>query len=274
MIKHIIHTADIHIRNHRRMEEYQTNLQWFIEKCKEFCSNNNPDETRIVITGDLFHSKSDLSPECYTMGAWFLRELDGICKTILIAGNHDITDNTDRLDPLTAMFSMCKFKQVYYLDKELEYQSGCIVDDNIVWCLYSVFDNFSKPNIDEIKISNPDKTYVALYHGDIISARTDAGYQSMNGLNASYFDGVDFGLFGHIHKRQTIKYEGIPLVYCGSLIQQDHGENMSSHGFLVWDTEEVSFSSVENENKEYGYYTFKIDDIEDLEMDDEEIINL
>jgi DNA repair exonuclease SbcCD nuclease subunit len=96
----------------------------------------------------------------------------------------------------------------------------------------------------------------------------------MNGLNASYFDNVDFGLFGHIHKRQTIKYEGIPLVYCGSLIQQDHGENMSSHGFLVWDTEEVSFSSVENENKEYGYYTFKIDDIEDIEMDDEEIINL
>ncbi len=274
MIKHIIHTADIHIRNHRRMEEYQLNLQWFIDKCREFCLNNNADETRIVIIGDLFHSKSDLSPECYTMGAWFLRELDSICKTIVIAGNHDITDNTDRLDPLTAMFSMCKFKQVYYLDKELEYQSGCIVDDNIVWCLYSVFDNFSKPNIDEIKISNPDKTYVALYHGDIISARTDAGYQSMNGLNASYFDGVDFGLFGHIHKRQTIKYEGTPLVYCGSLIQQDHGENMSSHGFLVWDTEEISFSSVENENKEYGYYTFKIDDIEDLEMDDEEIINL
>ena len=63
--------------------------------------------------------------------------------------------NTERLDPLSAIFSMCKFKQTTYLDLELDYESNYLVDDNIVWCLYSAFDNFSRPNIEEAKIKKP-----------------------------------------------------------------------------------------------------------------------
>ena len=274
MIKYIIHTADIHIRNHRRMEEYQIKLQWFIDECKKVCEEHNSDEVVIVISGDLLHSKTDISPEAYATASWLLNSLDKICKTIIIAGNHDKIDNNDRLDPLTAIFSMCNFKQTYYIDKELNYQSGCLIDDNVIWCLYSSFDNFNKPNIDEIKISNPDSTYIGLFHGEIKSSKTDAGYQSSNGLNASYFDGLDFCLMGHIHKRQTIEYDGVKFVYPGSWIQQNHGENLSNHGYLLWDIDNMAFKAINLSDNDYGFYTFSIKSIDDLENNDEELINL
>lgn len=273
MIKKIIHTGDIHIRNYKRLDEYQEQLQKFIDSCKEVVSQYTPEEVRIVIAGDIVHSKTELSPECYTLTSWFLKQLDTICKTIVIAGNHDITQNLQRLDPLSVIFSMCKFKQVYYLDKELDYQSGIVEDDNIMWCLYSSFDNFNKPGEIEM-LDRQCKTFVGLFHGDLKSAKTDVGYVSESGLDGKYFSDVDFCLMGHIHKRQCIKQDGIPLVYCGSLIQQDFGENLSCHGYLLWDVEDRTYVDVDIKNDNYGFYTFSISSEDDLEENKEEIINL
>lgn len=273
MITKIIHASDIHIHNYRRLDEYQIQLQKFIDKCKKIADENGVDNTRIVIAGDLIHSKTELSPEGYTLSSWFLKQLDEICKTIVIAGNHDITQNLSRLDPLSVIFSMCKFKQVHYLDQDLGYQSGMVEDDNIMWCLYSVFDDFNKPEDINI-IERSGKTFVGLFHGDLKSAKTDAGYVSENGLDGKYFDGIDFGLFGHIHKRQCVKINGIPLAYSGSLIQQDFGENISCHGFLLWNVEERTYEEINLNNDDYGFYTFSIDEKQDLEIDKEEIINL
>lgn len=274
MVKKIIHISDIHIRNYKRIDEYQNQLSLFIEDCKKIVSEYNEDEVRIVIAGDIVHSKTELSPECYTLVSWFLKQLDDICKTIVIAGNHDITQNLSRLDPLSVIFSMCNFKQTYYLDKDLDYSSGCVEDDNIIWCLYSSFDGFAKPNIDEIKIKSSDKTFIALFHGDIKSAKTDVGYTSENGLEANYFDGVNFGLFGHIHKRQCIKNDGVPLVYSGSLIQQDFGENVSGHGYVIWDVENEEWEGIDIPNDDNGFYTFTITNENDIDNNVEEIINL
>lgn len=278
MITKIIHTGDIHIRNLRRMDEYQEVFETFITKCKDIIEENGKDNTRIVIAGDLLHNKLDISGEGYLLASWFLRQLDKLCKTIVIAGNHDMNmANTSRLDPISTIFSMCKFENTYYLDMELNYESGCITDDNVVWCLYSSFDGFNKPNIEEYraKLSNDaNMRFVGLFHGDIRSAVTDTGYKTEHGLDASYFDGLDFCLMGHIHKRQEINYEGVRLVYCGSLIQQNHGENLSEHGFVVWDVENAKYGFAKIEDKNYGFYTLKINDIKDLEEDKETILNL
>lgn len=273
MVKKIIHTGDIHIRNFKRLDEYKIQLQKFIDKCKEIVGQYGENEVRIAIVGDLVHSKTELSPECYALVSWFLKQLDRVCKTIVIAGNHDIIPNLSRLDPLSVVFSLNKFKQVYYLDKDLGYQSGIVEDDNINWCLYSIFDDFKEP--EEIHMLNRSgKTFVGLFHGDIKSAKTDVGYVTESGLEAKYFSGTDFCLCGHIHKRQCIKADGIPLVYCGSLIQQDFGENMTNHGLLLWDVEDCTYEEINIPNDDYGYYTFSLSDVVDLEEDKEEILNL
>ena len=125
-----------------------------------------------------------------------------------------------------------------------------------------------------MKVHYPDCTYVALYHGEVKNAKTDVGYVHENGADTSLFEGVDFGILGHIHKRQCIKHNGVPLVYCGSLIQKDHGENLSGHGYVVWDVESQNYEEYDIQNEDYGFYTFKINSIEDIEEDKENIINL
>lgn len=277
MIKKIIHTGDIHIRNLRRMEESQEQLGKFIEECRATAEEYGADAIRIVVAGDIVHNKLDISGEGYLLASWFLRQLDEIAKTYVIAGNHDINlNNLNRLDPLSAIFSMCEFKQTVYLDQALEYQSGCVVDDNIVWCLYSSFDNFARPNIEEIQMAHQGEnlTYVGLFHGLVKGAKTDVGYVVDSGYDVSYFDGLNFCLCAHIHRRQCLKYNGIPVVYCGSLIQQDHGENLSNHGYLLWDVESETYEEKNIDNPDYGFYTFQIGDIDDIDEDKEEIINL
>jgi len=274
MIKKIIACGDIHIRNLRRQDEYQQQLQRFIDNCKEIASNYEDGEVRIVVAGDVLHNKLDISAEGYILTTWFLRQLDKIAKTIVIAGNHDVNmNNLSRLDPLSMIFSTCKFNQVYYLDKNLNYESGVVEDDNVNWCLFSSFDGFRRPEgIDELE--RDGKAFIGLYHGLLTSSRTDTGFVVENGLNPESFANLDFCIMGHIHRRQCIKYEGTPLVYCGSLIQQDHGENLSGHGFIVIDVETCEYETVDIPNEEYGFYTFSIEDIEDIENNKEEILNL
>lgn len=275
MIKKIIACSDIHIRNLRRQDETLEQLKKFIKKCQDIAGEYEPGEVRIVLAGDIMHNKLDISGEGYTIASWLLKKLDAIAKTYIIAGNHDLNmNNAQRMDPLSAILKMCDFKQVVYLDKELDYESGCLSDDNIVWCLYSSFDKFARPNIEDMKINYPDSTYVALFHGEIKNVKNDAGFAFENGKDTSIFDGVDFGILGHIHRRQCIKNNGVPLVYCGSLIQQDFGENVSNHGFVVWDVETQEYEEINIENPDYGYYTFRINSIEDIDEDKEDIINL
>ena len=277
MVTKIIGVGDIHIRNMRRGKEYQEQLQKFIKECKDIVTENGEDETRIVVCGDILHNKTDISPEGYALASWFLRQLDKICTTIVFSGNHDIntSNSNNRLDPLSVIFSMCKFNRVYYLDKDLGYKSGVVEDDNIVWCLYSIFDKFSKPKeITELYGKDNTKTFVGLFHGELKNAITDVGYSFSNGIDSSYFDNIDFALLGHIHKRQCIDNDGIKLVYVGSLIQQDHGENISKHGYIVWDIKKGDYEEHNIDNPNYGYYTFEINSENDIDEDLEEVINL
>lgn len=274
MIQKIIQVSDIHIHNYRRIGEYQDRLTDFINECKTIVNDIGQDGVRIVVCGDLVNSHNEVSNEAYVLAGWFLRELDNICKTIVIAGNHDKTSNQDRTDTLTAIFLNNNFKQTYYLDKELGYESGCVVDDNVVWCLYSAFDGFEKPNIEDYRSEYPSNTFIGLFHGDLVSAKTDVGFVTTTGENVNLFDGVDFGLFGHIHKFQCIKNDGIPLVYSGSLIQQNFGENVSGHGYVVWDVNSREYEFKEIYNRENNYYVISINSITDLDHNWEEFINL
>lgn len=275
MVKYIISISDVHVRNFKRMEETGVFLEELVEYCRKFVNEHSSDEVRIVIAGDLFDQKINVSNESVTYVSWMLRRLNEITKTYVICGNHDyLMNNATRMCSLTPIFTMSNFDNCIYLDKELGYMSGIYEDENIAFCLFSTFEDFNRPEIDIYKSNNPDKTLVGLIHADINGANTDTGHTTDKGLEASHFSGLDFVIAGHIHKRQEIKKKGIKIVYCGSMIQQDMGENISGHGGVVWDVENKTWEGFELRNDNYGYYKFVVDDIEDIENDTEKIINL
>jgi DNA repair exonuclease SbcCD nuclease subunit len=275
MIKYIIGIGDVHVRNFKRMEETQEFLIKFVEFCRDFISNHNADEVRIVIAGDLFDQKITVSNESKILVSWLLRRLNEITTTYVICGNHDyLMNNASRVCSLTPIFTMSEFERCKYLDQEVGFSSGIYIDENIAWCLYSTFDDFNRPEIDLFKKNNPDKVLVGLIHADINGAKTDVGRVSDKGLNASHFKGLDFVIAGHIHKRQEIKKNGVKIVYCGSLMQQNMGENLSGHGGVIWNVDNKTWETFDLPRGEYGHYKFVIDSIEDIENDKEKILNL
>ena len=234
--------------------------------------NLSYDEVRIALLGDIFHNKLVISNEQQEIIAWFLNEMQKIAPVILICGNHDTMENNkDKLDSLSNLIKLMSPPNIKFIDMELNYKSGCYVDDNIVWCLYSIFDEYNRPKMEELKekySEDKDKKYIGLFHFPLIGSKNDMGYQMEHGQFTDIFFNLDFVLGGDIHKFQVLENDGIKIVYPSSTIQQDQGESVENHFYLIWDVEKKDFEK-HKVNSDYGIYKFRINSIEELENNEE-----
>lgn len=274
MIKKVFHLADVHIPNMNDKRPYDKMLKQAIAEIYKEVKKYDKNEVRVVIAGDLYTQKIKTSKEAEVMLHEMLNYFNAMCKTIIIAGNHDMLENNlDRKDALTPTFTIngC-YPNVIYADKELGYKSGYIVDDGIIWCLYSMFDMFKRPNIDGLREKYPNYKLVGLYHGEVVGAVTDMGRMSESGIDTNDFKGLDCVMAGHIHKNQTIRKSGVPIVYSGSLFQQDVGENVIGHGYELWDMETMSHKHIEVSNN-YRSYKIEVTSYEDIANDTEKLLN-
>lgn len=271
MIRKIIHMADLHIRNYKMHDEYREAFKNTILKIKKLKTDNNlkKEEIRIVIAGDYVHQKITISNELLLLGVEFLKQLDEISDVVIIAGNHDLLErNKDRLDSITPMVNLIGSTGIKYYKK-----SECILDDNVVWCVYSIFDNNGRPDIENARIDyGEDKTYIGLYHAPINGASTDLGFKFEESQSVEHFENCDIVMMGDIHKRQKFIYKGSPIVYSSSLIQQNYGENISKHGFLFWDVDSRTYEECDIET-DYGFYKFKIGPNNRIEDNNEILVN-
>ena len=254
----VMHIADIHIRLTQRHDEYKSVFQKFyvaLDKAKTL-------NAILVVAGDIFHNKSDLSPECVKIGSDFLKNCADRVPVILTAGNHDATlANKSRLDCLTPIVDSLNHPNLHYLKA-----SDVFRYENILFNNFSVFDDPEK----YVKVEDiPDKYlvgtdhHIALFHGPVNNAVTDIGYTVSNrAITNQLFDGHHIAMLGDIHKHQILQEydesENKPvIVYAGSMIQQNHGEELKGHGFLMWDLKRRLFKHYELSN-DYGFYTVEI----------------
>jgi len=274
MVKKIIHLSDIHIKTFKRHKEYSEIFDNLYNQIKDDISGYNYGEIKIVITGDIVHQKITVSNELIIFVQEFLNKLLELAPVIIIAGNHDLLEeNKDRLDTLTPIVSNIKNDNLKYYKS-----TGCYPEDNVVWCVYSIFDGNSRPEIFKTKDLYPDKTYIGLYHGPVLNAKTSLGYEfKESGVGLNYFEGCDIVLLGDIHKFQSFEYinengDKTILAYASSLIQQDFGEGIKNHGYLLWDVEKKTFQMREVKN-DYVFFKFAITSLDDLDNEKEKLLN-
>lgn len=275
MIKKIFAIADIHIPNSEEKRPYSEMLKQAIAEIYKKTKDMDPDDFRIVVVGDIFQNKIRISNEASDTFHMMLNYLNAIGKTYIIAGNHDMLENNlDRLDSISPTFGIKDvYPNVVYLDRENDYKSGCIIDDNVTFAIYSIFDGFKRPtDLDDVISSNPSNKVIGLYHGDIRGSVTDMGRVSENGLPLSEFKGCDCVIAGHIHKYQEINKNGIPVIYCGSLLQQNSGENINGHGYIELNVDDLTYEQHDVTNK-YKIYHFKVSSYEDIMNDNEILVN-
>lgn len=268
-IKKVFHLADIHIRTYRMHEEYGEAFKATLKKMRELAKDYDREEMRIVIAGDYVHQKITISNELLLLGTWFLRKLEKIAPVVIIAGNHDLLENNkDRLDSISPMVQLLPDLDIRYYK-----ESTCYLDNNIVWCNYSIFEENKRPDIESGRIEHGnDKKYIGLYHAPVMGATTDIGYEFDASTSLEHFDGCDAVMMGDIHKRQEFRYKGAPIVYPSSLVQQNFGESVNKHGFLFWDVETLTYEEHDIETN-YGFYQFKIKSLDDLDTGSEVLTN-
>ena len=264
-IRYIYHLSDIHIRNTQRHIEYKEVFERTYKKIKMEIGSNKQ-TSLIVITGDIMHTKTELSPEAIYIAYHFFSSLHDIASVILIPGNHDCNlSNRSRLDALSPIVEdIGRLQNLYYLKK-----SGIYQYYNIVFGVTSVFDdtlvaaNYINTEIWK-GVRQKNKHKIALYHGPVHGAKTDVGYRMNNKqLLAEDFKDYDYVMLGDIHKFQYMD-DDQTIAYSGSLIQQSYGENLNGHGVLKWDLIDGESELLEIKN-DYGYCTIKIIDGEMIE---------
>ena len=243
-IDKIYHVSDIHIRNFKRHSEYKR----VFESLADYISKTKTENSIICVTGDIVHSKTDITPELVQETQDFFKLMSSLLPTIVIPGNHDANlNNNNRLDSLSPIINAMADSNIAYLKDSGVYKIG-----NIDFVHWSVFDD-AKSYIKANKVKSDYK--ICLYHGAVNNSLTEIDFKlSGNAISTNDFNGFDLVLLGDIHKRQFLNEEKT-IAYPGSLVQQNHGESLD-HGILVWDvaTKSAEFVEIKNDTAFYTLY--------------------
>ena len=245
-IDKIFHISDIHIRTLKRHTEYREVFEnMFLTIAQEAT-----DTSICVVTGDIVHSKLDMSPELINMLTEFFNGF--MIPTIVILGNHDMNlNNTHRIDALSPILNVIKNPNIHFIKDNGVFEVGGVLFNHMA---------VDVPPANYVLGSELTTNHykIALHHGAVHSAKTDIGYEISNEhVTTELFAGHDITLLGDIHKPAQFLNDERTIAYPGSLIQQNYGEALD-HGILVWDLPSRSAEFIQIHN-DYGYVTFELD---------------
>lgn len=251
--QYIFHISDIHIRYGDRFKSrYDEYIQVFHNLINKIQSvfhkypHITPNNSLIVLTGDIFDKKGTLSNYSLDMYQNLIYSLTQITFVILIPGNHDIIQQDDKgpciLSVIKDMSS--NLTRLYILDT-----TTTLTIDNVGFTTVSITDAVDSTTTCERKQElplfptnfNKEPEYViALFHGTFTNSYYDHNRTTENNPLKTYpyewTKEFKYLMLGDIHLRQHhVNSFGTLCAYSGSLVQQNFGEDIIDHGFLLWD---------------------------------------
>lgn len=264
----VLHLADLHIRcapaDGDRHEEYSG---VFARLCEQ-AARCKPDSC--LIAGDVFHSKYKCSARGADLFRRLLRDLAGLCPVYVLAGNHDFQQQSASAPDLVTAIVGDGVENVTVMSRTGVYRCG-----DLSYSVVTVQDALEEGATSGHRLDLPEfprdagggsKHRVAAFHGPVKSSRLCNGSDLMAGVPVSWFDGFDAVMLGDIHKpqvhrarmaestRERIRWTwgpgDSPWGYSGSAVQQNHGEPLMRHGFMLWDlaAREVEHHHVRNDH--------------------------
>jgi DNA repair exonuclease SbcCD ATPase subunit/DNA repair exonuclease SbcCD nuclease subunit len=302
MIHNIIHISDIHIRTgdttKSRYDEYINVFDNLYDSISQQPSILNKSAV-IVITGDIFHDKNKIGPAGIKIATYLLHKLSSLATVLIIRGNHDYRqDFPTEHDMISALISY-NIPNIIYLDK-----SGLHNYKNISFGLVAIQETLLFGSTSGIKGDLPDFPFpendnaqynIALFHGTIVGTTLQNGSKSMlDGYPIEWFKGYDAILLGDVHLQQinrasiienipcslphttlcqTYTYnEHVPWGYSGSLIQQDFGETIKGHGYVLWNLKDKLISVYHIKNQAGMVKLYWNGDIDNIHVEHKQYI--
>lgn len=214
-IQYVIHLADLHIPQKHRFDEYKQVFSNLIEKINQPKLHG---KTIVVVCGDIFHTKVYQRSNSIILWNYLVKEITKLYPMFVITGNHDYDMTTNDRDWIASTYSTNNF---YHLNKCGEY-----IINNISL-------GISPLNSNQVyKMEQSDLIRIQLYHGALKGCQMFNGTILDNGISIEDFGDYDYLMLGDIHKLQFLSET---TAYSGSLVQQNFGESIDNHGFIIWD---------------------------------------
>lgn len=245
-IKYLYHISDIHIHCDKRHTEYSKIFSKFLnilDKNNIQPSTSPLENSAVVITGNLLHTKSRITSNEVILAREFIFNISQRCPIIIIPGNNDKYEN------IKAIISSgnINLSNINYITEK-----GCYKLNNINF-IYHTDNSISDLNI-------PDNQYnIGLYHGIVDRVELYNGKHVLSKtMLLSTFNKFNCSLIGGVNKTQFID-PNQKIGYSGSMIQNDYNEDWGDHGYLFWDLEKTKAThhSIDNE---YRFVKIKIID--------------
>ena len=274
MITHVFHIADLHIRagntEQSRFTEYNNVFERFVQDVGSHPATRTG-HAIIVVAGDVFHHKLRIESPGLKLALDFFQQLGALCPVYVIRGNHDFRQDKPHEPDLIQ--SLIHLKNIHYID-----ETGVYSIDDIGFGVVTVQDALQKgatvgianqlPEFPSPKFEISVTHKIALFHGNT------------NGYPNDWFPTTyDVMMLGDIHVQQvygcklsphivhkppnshvTLQYmypgdkSGMVYGYAGSMIQQDFGEGVMGHGYLLWDLDNKTVDCFHLKN-DYGFVT-------------------
>jgi DNA repair exonuclease SbcCD ATPase subunit/DNA repair exonuclease SbcCD nuclease subunit len=274
--QYIFHLSDLHIRNgdkiQSRYDEYKLVFDNTIisikNKIDELYMKFN--EYLIIITGDIFHNKSVIGSHGLLLYRTFIQELTKIGRVIVLPGNHCFVQSDTEM-PNLLYSSSFEIDNLIVLN-----ESKSFIIDNIGFSYVAINTTLdiyrNSGRIQELpefpKIIEDVKYKIGLFHGTFAKVklyngeeiREDTKPYPLEWINDCNFD---YMLLGDIHKKQVFNYKKTICGYSGSLVQQNYGENILDHGYLLWHLENKKIEEINIYNN-IGYINIKENEKEEI----------
>jgi DNA repair exonuclease SbcCD ATPase subunit/DNA repair exonuclease SbcCD nuclease subunit len=224
-----------------------------IENTIKQIKKQNPD--RIVIVGDLFHDFIKVNNEAKQLAGYFLNQLSKITKVIITQGNHDLNmKSINRTDSIKVVVDLLNNPNILYLNTTSFYE-----DENVVYAVNHHCEKTSPyVKYPDYKTNN---IIIDLYHNPICGSVNFFGqkFEDTKYLKLSDFKG-DLLFLGDIHQYQEFYYPNktVKGLYPSSLYQNNFGESVDKHGFVLWNIEDKTFKHIEVENQ-YSFINYYLD---------------
>lgn len=272
-------------------------------------STKDTGDLAIVIAGDIVHDNRKAGAPCIELFYEIMKRLSDIAPIYIIRGNHDYNQSSivpqDILGSL--MYGLSTYKNIAYLSETGLYRAsnavfGVLAIQDALKAgdthgRVDILPTFPYPEQEGQEYRDDSgTTNIALFHGDVphtypiewISKGYD--YVLMGDLHGQQIQNMDeecvekdndlnvihTGAYSRprsVKSYQTIQTQQSnpkPWAYSGSVLQQNFGEALLGHGFLLWDIDRGCVNAYHVKNR-FGFVTVMMQEAKISKGSDDDI---
>lgn len=253
-----------------------------------------------VVTGDVFHDKNTISPGGVLLFRRLVEVMRSErVPMYVMRGNHDFRQdlaNPEEPDMIQALLQGVDPEHVAYMDRTGHYVAGTVGFG--VLAIQDVLQLGSTSGHVDVLPAFPDvdafpadvKTRIALFHGIVSGSRMPNNHVAtdVSAIDEASMRSYDYALLGDVHVQQihgaldaaASNEASFPKVlgdahahrlrlsrlrrgawgYAGSLVQQNFGETVLGHGFLLWQVDANPCVAAYHVSNKCGYLTLSKND--------------